>query len=131
MTSLHDRNGVTVTPSMLSIRGHNYPIRNISSYRHGVTKLDPPFWKVLALALGVALVGVGLAIVGNGDIGGLVAVAVGAPLVYLSFDVLMSKRKNHHLVLITSAGEVRAYTSEDEQEVRDIAAAVRVALETN
>lgn len=128
MTDFYRTSQVQITDSIASVGGHNYTLRNITSYRHSLqVRSRIGDYALLASAAFFGLLALGNLFAGETDgffVGLFLATALGVPG-YLFFRRPL---RMHHLILVTASGEVRAYSSRDGDEVSNVAAALGRAL---
>lgn len=121
--TLLDEEMVTVTTTRFIVPGQTYPIAGITSIANTVDSSMAP--------AGLVIVGIGIAAIGGslGSTPGAGAViVVGAVLLLAGVVGMTVSKSKHHVVLTTSAGEVRAFTSTDKDLINNVVVALNQAI---
>lgn len=108
-----DQGDVKVTNSRFISNGQTYAMRNVTSVKP--FKQNPP------RVIGVVLALVGLAVMTQSFLVGLVILAIGGAILFML-------KPTYHVLLATSSGETRALHSKDQSFVNQVIQAINDAI---
>ena len=120
---LFNREGVTVSRALLRFPNQTFPVSSVSSVSFGTMRSRSWIASVIVMVTGVAL----MFVLEGAGLGVFVFLA---GLIWLGIDRLRDREPEYHVVLLTSGGEVRPFTTPDEGTARDLVTAIERALAT-
>jgi len=118
---LFKQGDITVTTSRFVVESQTFAIRNITSVR--AEKLESGesqggMWMLFGIGASIAAFAIGTALLGLGAV---------AAIVYGAYSA-WNQKSLYAVVLTTSGGEVKAYSSEDEGQIKGIVKGLNDAI---
>jgi hypothetical protein len=125
-TTIYSDSDVTVTTSQVLCGGTAYALRSITSVRMRETHPNA-IPTLVAMALGLCVLVAALARL-EFNAGVVFLFVVGIALIAFGVRHVHQLTPDYHLLISSSSGEVRAFTSKDRQQVEQTVAAVNEAI---